>query len=74
MTAAALVEVSAYGDRAEAAWFSEVNDPSMTFESIADSGKGRFKNKIHRVLFIDPFKKRVLLAVGRGLSTAGIDY
>ena len=42
--AVALVEASAYDDRAEVAWFSKVNDPSMTFESLADSGEDRFKN------------------------------
>ena len=42
LTAAALVEASAYDDRAEVAWFSKGNDPTMTFESLADSGEDRF--------------------------------
>ena len=33
MTAAALVEASAYDDRAEIASLSKANDPNMTFES-----------------------------------------
>ena len=44
LAAAALVEASAYADRADVAWFSKVNDPSMTFDSLADSEKDRVKN------------------------------
>ena len=44
MTADALVEASAYGDRAEVAWFSKVNDPNMTFGSFAVSGADRIEN------------------------------
>ena len=38
MIAAALVEASACGDRAEVAWLSKVHDPHMTFEAIAELG------------------------------------
>ena len=44
MTAAALVEASAYDHRAEVAWFSKVSDPQMTFDSHAELGKDPFKN------------------------------
>ena len=44
LTAVARVEASAYDDRAEVAWFSKVNDPSKSFEALADSEKDRFKN------------------------------
>ena len=44
LTAAALVEASAYDDRAEVAWFSKVDDPRIPFEALADSERDRFKN------------------------------
>ena len=44
LAAAALVEASAYDDKAEVSWFSKVNDPNMSFESFADSGTARCKN------------------------------
>jgi hypothetical protein len=44
LTASALVEASAYDDRAEVAWFSKVNGPNVTFEVLADSERERFKN------------------------------
>ena len=44
LTAPALVEASAYDDRAEVAWLCKVNDPGMKLHSFADSGKDRFKN------------------------------
>jgi hypothetical protein len=44
LIASALVEASAYDDRAEVAWFSKVNDPSVTFEALADSEKDRLKH------------------------------
>ena len=37
LTASALVEASAYDDRAEVAWFSKVNSPNIPFEALADS-------------------------------------
>ena len=44
LTASALVEASAYDDRADVAWVATVNDPKVTFEALADSEKDRFKN------------------------------
>ena len=43
-TAAALVEASAYNDRAEVAWFSKVNDPSTAFAALPDPERDRLKN------------------------------
>jgi hypothetical protein len=38
----ALVQASAYGDRAEIAWFKECSDPEKTFEYFGNSGADRF--------------------------------
>ena len=38
------MDASAYDDRADVAGVSKVNDPSMTFDSFADSGKDLLKN------------------------------
>ena len=46
LTASALVEASAYDDRADVAWFSTMNDPNIAFEALADSEEDRFNNLI----------------------------
>ena len=41
--ASALVQASAFGDRAEVAWFRECGDVGKDFEYFADSGHERFR-------------------------------
>ena len=39
-----MVEAFVYDDQAEVACFSKVNDPNVTFESLGDPERERFKN------------------------------
>ena len=41
--ARSLLAASAYGDRAEVAWFRECSDPTKGFEHFSDSGAERFR-------------------------------
>ena len=44
LTASVLVEASAYDDRAEVAWFSQLSGPNVTFEARVESEKDRRAN------------------------------
>ena len=50
------------------------NDQDGNLEFLARSPQLHEERYEESGANFDPFKKRVLLAVGRGLSTAGIDY
>ena len=67
----ALVEAPTYGDKAEVAWVTNVDDPHETCESLADSGPARFRN-------LDMLRSRALRSrskggeLGRGVPTEAL--
>ena len=66
--AQALVEATAYDDRADVAWFSKINDPKETFESFEDSGPERFQS-LDRMLSVALQKKIKGGELGREIAS-----